>query len=198
MHSAIRFNCTMVLVLLTSPPPHAVRPAFFFLPLPRLVLSLPSICFVSLQPQTDAGETEGPRADAGLTEPPQWIKYDRKVLRFMTYFKEAVYERSDESYRVRCLNLNYFLEDGTLELHEPKQENSGVPQGMFLHRGLHVKSPGVPYTLDDFRVGSTVRLSNIEHMVYAVDRTTREWMAANHGVQMQANMKAPNDPFMTE
>jgi len=59
---------------------------------------------------------------------------DRHVLRFSGYFKEAVVESALENYRVRKVTLFYYLEDHSLSITEPKQENSGVPQGAFLKR----------------------------------------------------------------
>lgn len=65
---------------------------------------------------------------------PSWVKMDRHVLRFSGYFKEAVVESALENYRIRKITIFYYLEDHSLSITEPKQENSGVPQGAFLKR----------------------------------------------------------------
>lgn len=65
---------------------------------------------------------------------PQWLKHDRQVLRFYAYFQESVVEDPTENFRVRQCVINYFLEDDTIYIYEPKVENSGLPQGVFLKR----------------------------------------------------------------
>jgi hypothetical protein len=71
---------------------------------------------------------------------PQWLKYDRQVLKFDGYFQEAVVEDPNENYRIRKCVIYYYLEDDTLHILEPKVENSGIPQGVFLKRHK-VKNP---------------------------------------------------------
>ena len=80
-------------------------------------------------PKREEPENEGiPRL------PPKWLKYDRKVLLFMGYFKEPVHESAVENYRVRKVDFHYYLDDDTLYITEGKIENSGIPQGVFLKR----------------------------------------------------------------
>ena len=59
---------------------------------------------------------------------PAWVAFDRKVLRFNCYFKEAVNESRLENYRIRNCVLYYYLEDDSMHVSEPKVENSGIPQ----------------------------------------------------------------------
>ena len=66
--------------------------------------------------------------------PPKWLKYDRKVLLFKAYFKEPVHESPVENYRVRKVEIHYYLDDDTIYITEAKIENSGIPQGVFLKR----------------------------------------------------------------
>merc|ERR1719277_68692 len=67
-------------------------------------------------------------------EAPAWLKHDKQVLRFYAFFQESVVERADENSRYRSVIIMYFMEDGTIRISEPKVENSGIPQGMFLKR----------------------------------------------------------------
>ncbi len=53
-----------------------------------------------------------------------------QVLRFYGYFQEEVHERREEQYRVRKSVILFYLEDDTIQVNEPKLENSGIPQGM--------------------------------------------------------------------
>ena len=65
---------------------------------------------------------------------PQWIKYDKNVLRFEGYFDEHVTESAYENWRVRPCTILYYLEDDTVHVIENKYENSGIPQGNFIKR----------------------------------------------------------------
>lgn len=60
---------------------------------------------------------------------PGHVALDKKVLRFYGYFKETVTESHQEHYRVRSVIIYYYLEDDTMHLFEPKQQNSGLAQG---------------------------------------------------------------------
>jgi hypothetical protein len=59
---------------------------------------------------------------------PQWIENDRKVLRFYGYFQEQVNEDPSANMRVRKVIFFYYLEDDTMQISEPRQDNSGLPQ----------------------------------------------------------------------
>jgi hypothetical protein len=51
-----------------------------------------------------------------------------QVLRWFGFFKESVLDNPDERYRIRRVTIQFYLEDDTLDVTEPKQENSGIPQ----------------------------------------------------------------------
>jgi len=71
---------------------------------------------------------------------PTFVKLDKQVLRFYGYFKESVTESVVENYRIRQVVVNYYLDDGTISITEPKQQNSGIPQGIFLKRQMVLRS----------------------------------------------------------
>lgn len=50
------------------------------------------------------------------------------MLRFFGYFQEAVTESNIENHRVRRVVVLYYLADDTMQVTEPKQDNSGIPQ----------------------------------------------------------------------
>jgi hypothetical protein len=52
----------------------------------------------------------------------------------MGFFKESVVESRMENYRIRKLTVFYYLEDHSVMISEPKDMNSGAPQGVFLKR----------------------------------------------------------------
>jgi hypothetical protein len=51
-----------------------------------------------------------------------------KVLRFFGYFKESIVESNIENHRIRKVILYYYLEDDSMHVAEPRQDNSGIPQ----------------------------------------------------------------------
>lgn len=77
---------------------------------------------------------KAPENDSIPRVQPPWLKYDRKVLRYYAYFQEHVVESRLENYRIRPVQIYYYLSDETIYITEKKVENSGVPQGVFLKR----------------------------------------------------------------
>ena len=51
---------------------------------------------------------------------PHYALYDKKCLTFRAFFKQSVTESPLENYRVRHVNIIYFLEDDTITVMEPK------------------------------------------------------------------------------
>ena len=56
-----------------------------------------------------------------------------QVLCFDAYYTEPVYESSAEKERVRKCVIYFYLEDGTIQMVEHQQENSGIPQVRVVH-----------------------------------------------------------------
>jgi EF-hand domain-containing protein 1 len=76
-----------------------------------------------------AATTRSSRAHAyAASKLPKWVQQDRKVLRFFGYFQEHVTDTPSENSRIRRVVFLYYLEDDTLQVSEPKQDNSGLPQ----------------------------------------------------------------------
>ena len=65
---------------------------------------------------------------------PQWLKFDKNVLKFIGYFVEHVTESAYENYRIRTCNILYYLEDDAIHVVESKSENSGIVQGDLIKR----------------------------------------------------------------
>ena len=55
-------------------------------------------------------------------------------MKFDSYFQESVVENPIENYRIRKCQIYYYLSDGTMYINELKNENSGLPQGVFCKR----------------------------------------------------------------
>merc|ERR1719174_1677166 len=92
------------------------------------------------------------------TNQPAWLKHDRQVLRFYAYFQEPVVESPNENFRIRNVVMTYFLEDGTMQITEPKVENSGIwPQGPFVKRHRIPKGDGF-WTIQDIKMGEDITI----------------------------------------
>ena len=87
---------------------------------------------------------------------PPWLKYDRKVLRFHAYFQEHVVESRLENHRIRPVHIYYYLSDETIFVTEPKVENAGIPQGVFIKRQ---KIPNVIGELADHYTWENLNIS---------------------------------------
>lgn len=92
-------------------------------------------------------------------------------MRLYGYFKESVVESRLENFRIRKVTIFYFLEDRSVMITEPKQVNSGTPQGHFLNRQLVIKTDGsgMPFEPLDFTVGLDVSICGRAIRIYDCD-----------------------------
>jgi hypothetical protein len=95
----------------------------------------------------------------------------------MGYFKESVVESRLENYRIRKLVVFYYLEDHSVMISEPKDMNSGAPQGVFLKRQMVIRQDGSnsPLLPQDFRVGLDVGIFGRTVRITDCDTYTREF-----------------------
>lgn len=124
------------------------------------------------------------------------MKLDKQVLRFQGYFKESVVESRLENHRIRKVTVFYFLEDKSIMITEPKQVNSGTPQGAFLKRQMVLKPDGSqqPFMPQDFRVGLDIGIYGRSIRIYDADQYTREFFK-NIGQEQPEATQAPIDSF---
>ena len=87
-----------------------------------------------------------------------------------------------ENYRVRKFVVFYYLEDHSIMLNEPKQMNSGAPQGVFLKRQMVLKADGsnTPLMPFDFRVGQDVSICGRSIRITDCDQYTREFFEVRY------------------
>lgn len=107
---------------------------------------------------------------------PQWIKMDKKVLKFKAYFVEHVVESAYENYRIRRCDILYYLDDDTIHINEVKEENSGIPQGYFLKRHKIEKADGdgfVSYL--DFNLKSDIFLYGKKFRICDCDEFSKKF-----------------------
>jgi hypothetical protein len=110
-------------------------------------------------PNLTYGSRQKPENDYIPRIQPPWLKYDRQVLRFYSYFQESVVESPQENFRIRHCTIYYYLSDGTIHVNEPRSNNSGITQGVFIKRQ---KIPKVLnkmdafYTFEDFNLSINI------------------------------------------
>ncbi|BBN18835.1 EF-hand domain-containing protein 1 [Marchantia polymorpha subsp. ruderalis] len=107
---------------------------------------------------------------------PQWLKFDKRVLRFYAYFKEGIGERRDENMRVRKCTLYYYLSDGTIHIGEPRQDNSGLLQGIFLKRLKVPDGKGGLLGIKDFVCGKEILIFGHRFHIVSCDIFTRRFL----------------------
>ena len=136
---------------------------------------------------------------------PTFLEHDRRVLLFHAYYEEDVLQSTIEEKRIMKCEIYFYVEDGTIEIIQTKQENSGIPQGVFLRRKRAEKSNhdgrvgmrDTDYCIDDLKIGNEVEIySRIFHIVNC-NESTREYVLKHHGWQQVdvAPLPFPRDSF---
>jgi len=125
---------------------------------------------------------------------PAHKQFDKKVLKFIMYFKETVFESPAEHYRVRIVDLYYYLEDDTIMLLEPHVENSGIPQGQVIDRQRLPMQEGGFYTWRDLNLGMNIFSNGRVYRIVNCDEFTRAWYAKNE-VKLSEPENMPVDPY---
>jgi len=133
-----------------------------------------------------------PAAGLPLSSIPKWISLDKKVLNFEAYFKEAVEESRVERYRVRRCVITYYLEDDSLKVSEPREENSGILQGNFLKRHKAAGENGQTINWRDIRVPGDLCLYNRTFRITKCDDFAREFFT-RAGMNVGAEEPVPRD-----
>lgn len=132
---------------------------------------------------------------ATMSRLPAWVAYDRKVLRFSGYFKESVHASASESWRARKCLVYFYLEDDSMHIAEPKVENSGIPQGVFVKRHRIPKEGSNQfYTVDDLAIGAELAIYGRVFRLTDADAFTRSFYATN-GVTLGESELVPQDSF---
>ncbi|KNE64889.1 hypothetical protein AMAG_10562 [Allomyces macrogynus ATCC 38327] len=148
--------------------------------------------------QTSAHQLQQLVSDPNAESVPAWIAFDRKVLRFYAYFQEAVQERREEQFRIRKVNILFYLEDDTVHVIEPRGQNSGIPQGTLIRRH-RMPRPGTDphnaqyYLFSDLSVGKEVTFYARTFKIVGCDAFTRDFLTSL-AIPVAPNSDYPNDP----
>jgi len=125
---------------------------------------------------------------------PAHKEFNKKVLKFIMYFKETVFESSAEHYRVRIVDLYYYLEDDTVMLLEERVENAGIPQGQVMQRQRLPNQAGGYWDWEDLNLGMNIFVNGRVYRVVDCDEFTRNWFDKK-GIQLLEPEKLPVDPY---
>ncbi|RKP21178.1 hypothetical protein ROZALSC1DRAFT_27403, partial [Rozella allomycis CSF55] len=136
-------------------------------------------------------------ADVNAKAQPSWILFDRQVLRFYAYFQESVNERRDEQFRIRKCQILFYLEDDSIYVSEPRELNSGIPQGALIARH-RIPIPGQSnsqhYTLGDLNVNKTVVFYGKTFKIIGCDAFTRDFLRKCK-IDVPENCHYPRDSY---
>ena len=135
-----------------------------------------------------------PSSGLPLSSIPKWISLDKKVLSYEAYFKEAVEESRIERGRVRKCVIRYHLEDDTIAISEPREENSGIPQGTFLKRHKATRPGGGSgfLTWKDLPVPGDLHLYQRIFRITKCDEITKEFLK-RAGIVVGSEEQVPMD-----
>lgn len=101
-----------------------------------------------------------------------------QVLNFQAYFLEPVVENPTENYRIRKCIIYFYLDDDTIHIIEPKVQNSGIPQGVFLKRAKLPMPCGTrDYDWPDLRLGMDLNVYGRVFRIIDCDQFTRSYYA---------------------
>ncbi|XP_037300618.1 EF-hand domain-containing protein 1 [Manduca sexta] len=147
---------------------------------------------VNYDPSLTYGRVKQPALPAVV---PHWVHYDKRCLNFTAFFKQPVYDNPDESFRVRVVNIVYFLEDDTLTVMEPRVKNSGLWQGRMVKRGKIPKNDlGEYWHWKDLDVGKDICIYGKVFHTVSCDLFTKEWLESQ-GVELSKEEDLPIDAY---
>lgn len=161
---------------------------------PQVIDQLKNSRTLSQGYRTESRSAKTPPNKAIPRNPPKWLKYDRHVLRFFAYFQEAVHDNPTENFRVRRCVIQHFLDDDTTYVSEPRVENSGLEQGVFIRKHRIPKAEGEFYTWQDFNLGINLNFYGRVFRICDCDDFTRGFYS-DQGVQLNSREDFPDDHF---
>jgi len=122
----------------------------------------------------------------------QHISQQPKVLRSFGYYREAISESSEETFRDRKVSILIYLSDGTCEVNEPKVQNSGIPQGKVINRGPLKTEDGELIGPAHLLPGTFLQIYGKMIKVCQADPWTRNWLTTR-GLAVPEDMPIPRN-----
>ena len=167
--------------------------------IPVVVAKKADVPLVATQGELPTYEEQAEVQAASSDFVPAWVAFDRKVLRFEGFFKEPVHESAAENFRVRRIKVYYYLEDDSMQVSEPKEENSGIPQGVFIKRHRIPKPDSATgfYTYNDLNVGVELTMYGRTFRLIDADPFTRKFYEEKLGSSINDAEDLPDNPYTT-
>ncbi|KYN40389.1 EF-hand domain-containing protein 1 [Trachymyrmex septentrionalis] len=126
---------------------------------------------------------------------PHYAVFAQKCLCFKAFFRQGVFNSPDEHYRVRHVDIIYYLEDDTLCVIEPVVKNAGFRQGKLVRRNKIPKNvKGDLFIWKDFNVGIDVCIYGVVYHIVDCDLFTREFLTSQ-GIDVGEKENLPADPY---
>jgi len=137
---------------------------------------------------------------------PPYLEHDRRVLLFHAFYEEDVFQSEIEEKRIMKCGIYFYVEDGTIEIIQKRQENSGILHGVFLRRkrvekpnnkGHISSSDGEYYEINDLKIGNEVEIySRVFHIVDCNESTKAFVMESHDWHQVDVTpLPFPRDSF---
>mmetsp|Transcript_23173 Transcript_23173/g.31684 ORF Transcript_23173/g.31684 Transcript_23173/m.31684 type:complete len:667 (-) Transcript_23173:849-2849(-) len=130
---------------------------------------------------------------------PTFVEFGAKVLHYVACYTEKVHQSALEDCRVRECAIYFYLEDGTIEMHEHATENSGIPQGVFLRRHQLKKKDGSVVTPRDMTIGSQLEVYGKTMKILSCDKFTEEYyetyLKLPHHSSNPSQLEIPEDRY---
>ncbi|KAL8591777.1 hypothetical protein ACOMHN_032319 [Nucella lapillus] len=127
---------------------------------------------------------------------PAHVAWDKKVLKFNAYFKQTVHESPKEYFRVRHVDIYYYLEDDSIAVNEPQVDNSGMPQGkLIMRQRLPKNDRGDNWHWKDFNMGINVTFYGKVFRVVNCDKFTADFLESE-GIVVSPAEEPPSDPYI--
>ncbi|XP_065162838.1 EF-hand domain-containing family member C2-like isoform X2 [Atheta coriaria] len=135
-----------------------------------------------------------------VIELPAWIAFDKQILTFDGFFQQSLEEVRNAPYAVRNVRVFFHLEDGTLQIIEKPQTNSGFLQGTLLSR-QRVRLPAPMddnfYDILDFNIGREIEVFGKFIKLTNCDKFTRNFLN-RQGISVPDPINTPADPFLVD
>ncbi|XP_063979498.1 EF-hand domain-containing protein 1-like [Diachasmimorpha longicaudata] len=126
---------------------------------------------------------------------PHYVLFAQKCLKFKAFFRQSVFNSPMEHFRIRHVNIIYFLEDDTMCVIEPSVDNAGLQQGKLVRRGKIPKenSPTF-YHWKDLNVGINISIYGVVYHTVDCDTFTEEYMRSQ-GIDPGNREQPPPDSY---
>ena len=105
-------------------------------------------------------------------------------------------EDPNENYRIRKCIIYYYLEDDTIHIIEPRVENSGIPQGIFLkrHKLPYPDDQSKYYSWKDLNLAMNFNVYGRVFRICDCDDFTRRFYS-NEGITLTGADGYPENQF---